>query len=541
MTPSRNPELGIHLLETITRGMYSEPMHAIREYVQNAFDSIRQGWANGTISPSDGSIQVVVDLDARRLTIRDSGIGLSPEEATVRLLDIGMSQKAQDEEHAQQNIGFRGIGRMAGISYCKRLRFETSNGNGKGCVIEFDAAQINRLTLPGQSPITIEEAIRENVDIRETDCTLGQRYFHVVLEGILDEAISFLDTERLHRYLAVVAPVAYDPSIWRFGPRIEAIAESFDSANSLGSVRITICDNDGAEQVDIRRPFSETFGVLRKGHETALTVSDVRSLVGDTTSPRGWWGWIAQHPLEGTLGRVPFAGIGIRMHNMGIGDHRIVGSLFKTSSLAKWCFGEIHITDFRVVPNAQRDNFEPSKAWRIIQGQIREEVANVERLCRRASGQRSRQKKLNNPPSPSPASGTDSKHERDGSERETGSLATSRSEMATAPDIETQIEGGTTNRETDINREMTQHLHYQETQESSEYGADRSAADLVRGGEQNGGSLQNSRRSSLAALDEGTRSVYQDIRRVLEENLPAELFENLDLKILKVLEERRDG
>jgi len=35
------PHIGAFVLETLTLGMYGEPRHTLREYVQNSFDSIR--------------------------------------------------------------------------------------------------------------------------------------------------------------------------------------------------------------------------------------------------------------------------------------------------------------------------------------------------------------------------------------------------------------------------------------------------------------------------------------------------------------------
>ena len=93
MTTDRQPSLGVHLLETITRGMYSEPFHCIREYIQNAYDSIREARRNGLISADDGQILLTIDEMTRKLSIRDEGTGLSPESAAVHLLDIGKSDR----------------------------------------------------------------------------------------------------------------------------------------------------------------------------------------------------------------------------------------------------------------------------------------------------------------------------------------------------------------------------------------------------------------------------------------------------------------
>ena len=216
---TRAPTLGVHLLETITRGMYSEPLHSVREYVQNGYDSIRAARRQGIIASSDGSIRITIDRTARTLRIRDDGTGLSPEAAAVHLLDIGSSEKARTNTESRHNAGFRGIGRMAGISYCKTLRFTTSDGHGRVCTVEFDAAAINQLTRPGQEPATIVHAIEANSRIDDGPAETEDRYLEVTLEGV-DSDGPFVDEMLLAEYLGSVAPVRFDGTVWSFGEKI---------------------------------------------------------------------------------------------------------------------------------------------------------------------------------------------------------------------------------------------------------------------------------------------------------------------------------
>ena len=46
------PVAGKFLLEILTKGMYSNPMHVYREYIQNSTDSIDKAVASGVISSS---------------------------------------------------------------------------------------------------------------------------------------------------------------------------------------------------------------------------------------------------------------------------------------------------------------------------------------------------------------------------------------------------------------------------------------------------------------------------------------------------------
>lgn len=391
MSEKNSPTLGVHLLETVTRGMYSQPFHSVREYIQNAYDSIRKARREGQLKPDEGEIKLYVDKNQRRLSISDTGSGLSPEEAAVNLLDIGHSDKARTTEESAHNAGFRGIGRLAGISYCKKLRFETTNGDGLKCTVEFNAAGINQLTEPGQEPTTIVNAINANSTIDDCKCGVGQHYLKVTLEG-LDAGSPFLDETKLHDYLALHAPVAHDPSTWTHGEAIQRLAEESGHPESIEDVRVLICDHQGRLKHDVRRPFRNSFQTAnaRGGNPRTVRVREIKGLpiIGSTSG--SYWGWLAVHEREGALADAPYAGLRIRMHNIAVGDDSIIGSLFTTPNLARWCFGEVHVTDLSLVPNSQRDEFEPSPQWDELRTRLRSEAQTLEQEIRRESSERNR-------------------------------------------------------------------------------------------------------------------------------------------------------
>ena len=372
--------------------MYKEPLHCIREYVQNAYDSIREARRAGILEPEEGAVWLIVDEEDRTLRIRDNGNGLAPEAAAVCLHDLGSSEKATSDKGASLNAGFRGIGRMAGISYCKTLRFETSDGKGRKCTVEFDAAGINRLTRAGQKPTTIVDAVRQHSEIGENPEVLDKHYLEVTLKGITKEESPFLKQKHLAEYLQQTAPVAYDPSSWSYGPKIQSFAEKFDSPKSLEHIAIYICDHDQNVQVDVRRPFKNTFSTVdgRRKNYRNVRVKDVIELPRDGDVANGWWGWLAEHERNGALTDAPYAGLRIRMHNIEIGNEEIIKRLFTTQAQARWCFGEIHVTNFKVTPNAQRDDFEPSPTWRQIEERLRNEAKRIEREVRKESEDRNR-------------------------------------------------------------------------------------------------------------------------------------------------------
>ncbi len=386
---SKNPktQLGVHLLETITIGMYSEPLHCVREYIQNAFDSIRTARRQGLLGPEDGSIDITVDPHTSSLQICDDGMGLSPEEATVRLVDIGYSDKADSADAATANAGFRGIGRMAGISYCSRLVFETSDGGDRVCTVAFDAQAINQLTRPGQAPTTIADAINSNCELKERPSDSNVRFLKVSLEQVTNTAL--LDVDALSRYLEQTAPVRQDPTKWRFQAKIRSFAEGAGHPESLATVTIRIRSADGAILREVYRPFKDSFATKngRGQRHRRVEVTDVVALPrnGDY---RGWWGWLAQHPRSGALADVSFGGLRVRMHNIAVGDQSLVQALWKSRNLALWCFGEVHVVEPALVPNSQRDGFEPSDALSRLYKQIADEIRRIEKEIRDESKDR---------------------------------------------------------------------------------------------------------------------------------------------------------
>src|SRR3954465_11929218 len=87
------PRFGAFILETLTIGMYGESRNAIREYVQNSFDSIQQAREKGLLKSAHGRVDIELSGEGTSLCIRDDGIGLSSKIATATLTSVGASKK----------------------------------------------------------------------------------------------------------------------------------------------------------------------------------------------------------------------------------------------------------------------------------------------------------------------------------------------------------------------------------------------------------------------------------------------------------------
>ncbi len=82
------PVAGKFLLEILTKGMYSNPMHVYREYIQNSTDSIDKAVASGVISSSVAAIHIQIDGAKQRIIIHDNGYGIPADKTREILLSI---------------------------------------------------------------------------------------------------------------------------------------------------------------------------------------------------------------------------------------------------------------------------------------------------------------------------------------------------------------------------------------------------------------------------------------------------------------------
>ncbi len=108
--------LGAHILEILTRGMYEDPRTIFREYVQNSCDAIDAAMKKGILQAGEGRINIWLDDDTRTITISDNGTGIRSSDFRRIMGSVADSDKRNNE-----NRGFRGIGRLCGMAYCKTV------------------------------------------------------------------------------------------------------------------------------------------------------------------------------------------------------------------------------------------------------------------------------------------------------------------------------------------------------------------------------------------------------------------------------------
>ena len=135
--------VGKNILDNLTTGMYSDSKVIYREYIQNSCDQIDLAIKLGILSSEDGYVDIYIDKKKRYISIKDNATGVKNANFIEDVGDIANSNK-----EIGKNKGFRGIGRLCGLAYCKVLKFTTSYlGENTKSIMTCDAQKMRAMLV----------------------------------------------------------------------------------------------------------------------------------------------------------------------------------------------------------------------------------------------------------------------------------------------------------------------------------------------------------------------------------------------------------
>ncbi|MFC1601551.1 ATP-binding protein [Candidatus Sumerlaeota bacterium] len=359
--------IGAFVLETLTTGMYRNPLDALREYVQNAFDSIRAAERQDVIKAHAGRINISISTENRMLCLRDNGIGVAASDVAARLVNIGMSGK-----NLESDAGFRGIGRLAGIAYCDSLVFKTQHHEEKKVsTVTFDARALREAMSPKNREVKeLGEVVDTYVAVTTEPARKKDHFLEVSMNGINSNGDAFLAPKDVRLYLEQVAPLPMDTQSFHLA------REFYDWVKKAGvalpEVNVVI-DSDGTSY-ELFKPYKKlTYSTAQGNHK--VHVRGLHFFPQNITSDSPFWLWYAETNCPGVIRDDAVAGLRLRKSNIGIGLSERMTDVFRMASESyarfnRYFIGEVHVQDSSVIPNAHRDDFEESPEWIDIRDQL---------------------------------------------------------------------------------------------------------------------------------------------------------------------------
>ena len=367
-----NPQIGKDVIESLTLGMYEDCRFIYREYVQNAADAVDKAVKLTILDKGSEEIHIKIDAENRHISILDNATGIPYENVVSILRNIAHSTKKRGEDK-----GFRGIGRLGGLGYCSKLKFETSYfGEDKKSIMTWDAELLKYIINDRDNN---EEAVEVLSRVTKTSFEkedIDAHYFRVIMEDVTSDDL--LDVESVTDYLSMVAPVDIS-SQFIYRSKIN----NFKKENGLCVDTYNIYINGD----QIYKPYTSV--IYEDNHGGKKKVDDILDvdflLSRDDNGDIIYWGWYTISCLKGQMKPKNIArGIRLRKENIQIGDEEICKKFFSKTEdqrFSFYYFGEIHALSKGLIPNSRRDYFGESKECMDFERRIKKDFLKLKELC----------------------------------------------------------------------------------------------------------------------------------------------------------------
>jgi len=349
---------GMYLLETLTSGMYNDPLSVYREYIQNSVDSIDT--CNNT---KNKSVNIELNPSEKRITIFDNATGISSKKAEFVLSGIGSSNKT-----GKGLRGFRGIGRLGGIAFSEMVTFRTkSKGDNFETTQTWDCIKLNSLLANKNNiKMSIQELFNEVTTINiNKAANVNSSYFEVRLDGVNSFRNYIFDYKRVKDYISQVAPVDYNHSIFSFGKKINDNIKTH--INTYNHYQILLNNKP------VFKPYSNQVKVTKSGFDKIEDIIFLSFHIHDKIAAYGWYG--KRKEMLGSISKGDdSSGLRVRIGNILLGDEHLLDRCFREDRFNSYLVGEIHVTHPGLIPNSRRDDFIDNEIKTIFYNEIEKTI-----------------------------------------------------------------------------------------------------------------------------------------------------------------------
>ena len=368
--------VGADILNLVTTGMYHTPLAIYREYIQNCADAIE----NSTWSDK-GRVEISINPGERNVRIRDDGPGLTDTEAKRELIPIARSRKRRGIDR-----GFRGIGRLSGLAFADKVTFRTRASPRQPVTeIAWNGSTLRASAVGGADPGQI---IQDCVEVARVDGTgWPEHFFEVEIHDVARHAAGrILNRDAVRGYIGEVCPVPMSENF----PFAKDVAKLFAGEGEPLTLEVRL----EGENEPIRRRHGPGLKFSEERTDTFVELQPVRipAVDGDRDAAIGW---IAHSSYLGAIPKeMGVRGLRLREGNIQVGGDDVLDPLFREERFNRWCVGELHVLDERLLPNGRRDYFEPSPHMRQIENHLESIIQGIVSRCRGASAARNHIRKV---------------------------------------------------------------------------------------------------------------------------------------------------
>ena len=171
------------LIEVLSKHLYSTPVVAVRELVQNGHDAIVRRRIEQSDAPKDNQIRVVADVAKSTITITDTGAGLTESEihGFLATVGVGYTRMLRQQDDNTGLIGMFGLGFLSAFVLAKEVTVLTTSWQTPDQSWKYHSTDGQKYTVtPHQSSETGTQVI----------LTLKEEYSHLASNNLLNRVLS---------------------------------------------------------------------------------------------------------------------------------------------------------------------------------------------------------------------------------------------------------------------------------------------------------------------------------------------------------------
>lgn len=339
-------DIGGEIISIITRGMYTDPKDALREYVQNGVDAEAK--------------KITIKVRQNTITIQDDGRGMS-RGVMRRAVRVGMSDK-----NPKFSVGFMGIGLYSAFHLCDTLTIYSKVENSVPNKLVFyfknmrtilDEQKVNRINKKSSleedgAQVSLLPLLEQCVDFIEIDedgfVKTGTR---VEMSGVEQ---SFYDTlskfEEISEYLEKVVPLPFDPE-FSYGKEIQNHINKVCKKHGAEFKVVELHLDINGKEEDLYRPYKDSNfsnGPQAPNYKELKSEGDFFGIA---------WGCLnsSNEVIADKFAR----GFVLRKQGFALGAQNKLQVLFNARFFNRYV-GEIIVVHSQLLPNGARNDFEYS-------------------------------------------------------------------------------------------------------------------------------------------------------------------------------------
>ena len=342
--------IGKNVIENLTTAMYEDLRIIYREYIQNSADSIDKAVRDGIITREDGKIDIEINVRKRYVSVTDNGAGIP----CIQFIKI-MSSIADSTKDRGEDKGFRGIGRLGGISSCETLVFSCSApGETVVSVCKWDAKRVREILVDKTQNPSAAELVDMVTEFSQNGCDADTHFFKVELIGIEKTSEELLQKDKVMDYLRAVAPIPYATG-FIFKTKIAEFAKKHGFV--IDEYQVFVC-GERIFKPYTTKLYETTTNGQKKAYDEIVDIA-FKIFPEGSSKPLAWM-WYGISKFEKQIPSInPMRGIRLRKANIQIGNENTFSAhdfYFETRGCL-YFVGEVFAVDEDLIPNARRDYF----------------------------------------------------------------------------------------------------------------------------------------------------------------------------------------